>query len=286
MNDKTKYATLQIGKIKTLDDLKHQESHNKRHEIPSNVIPEKMEQNEHHDIDTYNTIKDRMEEINKERKAEGVRKLRSDTVPAVELIVGASEGFFEGKTREEVIAWGQSNIEWAKKYFKDKGVGRLITFDLHFDEYGSPHLHLIFIPEKMIQDKRTGKTVPTLSAKEFEGGPQDINIMLDSFAKANEVYGLERVINYRKEGKKAPKSESPQVLRAKQERAEKRLEALEKVIASEEAKLARVMELLHALDVQTILALIKKRKPEAVSSLKGLDKGDLLNRVMELDLTD
>ena len=94
MNDKTQYATLQIGKIKTLDDLKHQESHNKRHEIPSNVIPEKMAQNEHHDIDTYNTIKDRMEEINKERKAEGVRKLRSDAVPAVELIVGASEDFF------------------------------------------------------------------------------------------------------------------------------------------------------------------------------------------------
>jgi hypothetical protein len=97
---------------------------------------------------------------------------------------------------------------------------------------------------------------------------------------------LERVINYRKEGKKAPKSESPQVLRAKQERAERKLEALEKVIASEEAKLSRVMELLRALDVPTILALINKRKPEAVSSLKGLNKGDLLNRVLELDLSE
>ena len=89
------YATFNIQKIKTISELTARYKHNRRINISSNVKASEIHKNQHQGKDIPAKIQNRMHDINSIRKNEGGRKLRNDTVPAVELVLGASADFFK-----------------------------------------------------------------------------------------------------------------------------------------------------------------------------------------------
>jgi len=205
------FATINIQKIKTMAELVGRFKHNRRIKISKNIKEEYI----HTDIlDTDNApelIKNRIKEISDIRSKAGAKKLRSDTVPAVELVLGASHDFFKEKSREYVMEWAQTQMEWAKEYYKDRG--KLITYDLHMESEKTPHLHLIFIPENNEND------LPTLSAKKFMGNKSEMRRVRTAHSKVNEKYDLKRGKDYYKDGEIPPPNMSLTQLRRKTRQA-------------------------------------------------------------------
>ena len=222
------YATFNIQKIKTISELTARYKHNRRINISSNVKASEIHKNQHQGKDIPAKIQNRMHDINSIRKNEGGRKLRNDTVPAVELVLGASADFFKDTSVKDdnfLDEWAQTKIDWATDYYK--GRGRIAGWDLHSRDEKTPHLHIIFIPETIIADKRTGKNLPTLSAKDFMGTKSEMNRARSSHAKANEIYGLKRGRNYYKEGKTPPDYRSMNELKRATSKAVDDLELVE-----------------------------------------------------------
>jgi hypothetical protein len=211
------YATFNISKISNISSLRARTKHNDRTVFPKNADKGRSDRNHHASQDVYSNITNRINEIQKIRSDAGARKLRSSAVPAVELVLGASSSFFEGMSDSDVVEWANTQRAWAIENYKDKG--QLVGFDLHLDE-STPHLHLIFIPETEKVDKTTGKLLPVLSAKDFQGTKAKMNADRTSHALANEQYGLSRGKNYFELGETPPKANNRTV---KQLRREMRL---------------------------------------------------------------
>ena len=211
------YATYNIKRVKTFDDLFYRYQHNARQHTPKNLKhPERLGDNIHSNSFAYKDIGERLIAIDKERKKAGVARSRKNITPAVEVVLGASQDWFKNKNSKEVLEWVRVNVEWATEHFKDKG--KLVSYNVHFDET-TPHIHMMFIPEVRKLDKRTGKTVPALDADSFMGKRKDFYNARDSHAEVNKGFGLERGINYREEGKEAPQDKTVQQLRAETARA-------------------------------------------------------------------
>lgn len=79
-----------------------------------------------------------------DRFRDGGRKVRKDAVVLVEGIATASPDFFEGKSRDEVIAYFDDVYEFVKS---EAGADNLIHFTVHLDET-TPHAHFGFTPIK------------------------------------------------------------------------------------------------------------------------------------------
>lgn len=79
-----------------------------------------------------------------ERFRESSRKIRKDAVVLAEGIATASPEFFEGKSREEVMAYFDDVFEFCKSEF---GEQNLVHFTVHMDET-TPHAHFGFTPIK------------------------------------------------------------------------------------------------------------------------------------------
>jgi hypothetical protein len=137
------------------------------------------------------------------RKAAGANALRSSTVKVVEIVLGASHEYFNPKFTPETEQeeWRQANLEWAKEYYKGRGI--IVDGQVHRDER-SDHWHIMFVPKTTKLDKKTGKTLPTFSAKEFMGNKVEMNKARTSHADAMAKFGLRRGRNYFKEGEKPP----------------------------------------------------------------------------------
>lgn len=266
------YATFNIERIKTFDDLFYRYQHNTRQHIPKNLKnPERMGDNIHSNSFAYKDIGERLIAIDKERKKSGVARSRKNITPAVEVVLGASRDWFKNKSRDEVMEWVRVNIEWATEHYKDRG--KLISYDVHFCET-APHIHLIFIPEVRKLDKRTGKTVPALDADSFMGKRKDFYNTRDSHAEANKRFGLERGINYRDEGKEAPQDKSVQQLRAETARAytqniEMNIEKLKTAKG-----LATIKKLVDSIPRKSLIEMVKlhykksgRRKPAPLQHL-------------------
>jgi len=194
---KKQYATFNVLKIRTSGELAARSKHNSRDQnlanLPSSIDLSKIHLNTNGGGDVHLDITNRIAEINKIRKEAGARSMRKNTVPAVELVLGASAEWFEEATEEQIDYWRIRNIEWAEEHYKDKG--KLMRWDFHKDETGAPHLHLIFMPEVMKVDKLTGKNLPVLSAFEFQGNKAKMNADRSSQAEAMEELGLSRGTN-------------------------------------------------------------------------------------------
>ena len=219
------FATINIEKIKTDAELEARYKHNRRRgKVSSNIHISQIHRNKHSKPNISEYSKAMFRQVQGNRMKAGANQLRGATVKAVELVLGASPEFFKGKTDDEVIDWGRTQIEWAKDYYKDRG--KLLGFDLHLDEK-TPHIHLIFAPIVKKMDKKTGKMLETYSAKEFHGYKSAMRQMRTSHAEANEKYGLERGKDYYKEGEKPPEFiDSMKELRRKTAEAEKVYESL------------------------------------------------------------
>lgn len=79
-----------------------------------------------------------------ERFRESSRKIRKDAVVLAEGIATASPEFFDGKSREEVMAYFDDVFEFCKSEF---GEQNLVHFTVHMDET-TPHAHFGFTPIK------------------------------------------------------------------------------------------------------------------------------------------
>lgn len=79
-----------------------------------------------------------------ERFRESSRKIRKDAVVMAEGVATASPEFFDGKSREEVMAYFDDVFEFCKSEF---GEQNLVHFTVHMDET-TPHAHFGFTPIK------------------------------------------------------------------------------------------------------------------------------------------
>jgi len=129
-------------------------------------------------LDAVSMHRDRIEQIKAERSEAGANAMRSTSVQAVELVLGMSRDTMLAMTQEERLAFHLKQVEWAKDHYK--GRGTLIQSDFHEDET-NPHTHLLFIPDTKKLDKKSGKVLPTLSAKDFYGNKPEL-------AKARKSY--------------------------------------------------------------------------------------------------
>jgi len=171
------FITFKIRKIKTVSQLRHNARHNNRTDIPDCANPDKAKTN-HHALDAVSMHRDRIEQIKAERSEAGANAMRSTSVQAVELVLGMSRDTMLAMTQEERLAFHLKQVEWAKDHYK--GRGTLIQSDFHEDET-NPHTHLLFIPDTKKLDKKSGKVLPTLSAKDFYGNKPEL-------AKARKSY--------------------------------------------------------------------------------------------------
>lgn len=79
-----------------------------------------------------------------ERFRESSRKIRKDAVVLAEGVATASPEFFDGKSREEIMAYFDDVFEFCKSEF---GEQNLVHFTVHMDET-TPHAHFGFTPIK------------------------------------------------------------------------------------------------------------------------------------------
>ena len=184
------FATFNVQKIKSVQELNNRYRHNARKCLKSNkdIDVSKIHLNISNEADAYSEIKNRIKEINETRKSKGARSLRSDTVVAVEVLLGASGEFWEDASEEEKLEWLDTNLTWLNEHYK--GSGKVVRWDYHLDET-NPHLHAIIIPETT-----DPKGLPTLSAKKMVGTSRDLEQARTSHAEANKVFGLERGVKW------------------------------------------------------------------------------------------
>lgn len=114
-----------------------------------------------------------------ERNRTGGRKVRKDAVVLCEGIATASPEFFEGKSRDEVMAYFDDVYEFVKG---EAGEENLIHFTVHMDET-TPHAHFGFTP---IKDG-------ALSWKKFFDGKYALRAFQDRhWEQVGRKWGLER----------------------------------------------------------------------------------------------
>lgn len=107
------------------------------------------------------------------------RKVRKDAVVLVEGVMTASPEFFEGKSRDEVMAFFRDGFDFVKS---EVGEGNMVHFTVHMDE-STPHAHFGFTP---IKDG-------TLSWKNYFDGRDALRGWQDRFfEKVSKPWGLER----------------------------------------------------------------------------------------------
>lgn len=172
------YGICRVQKVKR-SAVGSMQYHNDRlpgeHSNP-NIDPEKRGDNvEFIEHGSYRAeVNDRIERFRKSG-----RKVRKDAVVLVEGVMTASPEFFEGKSRDEVMAFFKDGFDFVKS---EAGEENMIHFTVHMDE-STPHAHFGFTP---IKDG-------TLAWKKFFDGRSALKGWQDRFfEKVSEPWGLER----------------------------------------------------------------------------------------------
>ena len=109
------------------------------------------------------------------------RKPRPDANRAVEMLLGASPEFFEGKSYEEQKAYLSDCLDFAKGFF---GEANIVGAYMHFDEK-TPHLSVMAVPieTSVRKTKKQEREVTTLNASHYLGGQARMVQMQTDFAK-------------------------------------------------------------------------------------------------------
>ena len=104
----------------------------------------------------------------RDRIATCTRKPRPDANKVVEMMLGASPEFFEGKSYEEQKAYLYDCLDFAKQFF---GEANIVGAYMHFDE-STPHLSILAVPieTSVRKTKKMEREVTTLNASHFFAG--------------------------------------------------------------------------------------------------------------------
>jgi hypothetical protein len=114
------------------------------------------------------------------------RKIRTDAVYAVEILLTASPEYFRpddpskyGDYQPDKLAdWTEASVKWLKTEYGD----RIVRAELHLDE-ATPHIHAYLVPTD-----ENGQ----LNCKKIFGGRAKMFAFQDSYAEATQHLGLER----------------------------------------------------------------------------------------------
>jgi Plasmid recombination enzyme len=114
------------------------------------------------------------------------RKIRTDAVYAVEILLTASPEYFRpddpsnyGDYQADKLAdWTRATVEWLEREYADK----IVRAELHLDE-ATPHIHAYLVPTD-----QNGQ----LNCKKIFGGRAKMFAFQDSYAAATKHLGLER----------------------------------------------------------------------------------------------
>lgn len=115
------------------------------------------------------------------------RKPRPDANKVVEVLMGASPEFFEGKSYDEQKAYLADCVDFAKQFF---GEANVIGAYMHFDEK-TPHVSVMAVPVEtsMRKTKKQEREVTTLNASHYLGGAAQMVQLQTDFAKFVQARG-------------------------------------------------------------------------------------------------
>lgn len=179
------YAIFRIKKLKSGGEIAASEFHTKRLRETPNADPTKYNERFIGDLSTL-TIPTLEQEVFDRVGDNGGKKIRSDAVLCVEILMTASPEFFcpdnagaAGQwDQQQLNEWKAANHEWLSNTFGD----RLVQAELHLDE-ATPHIHAYLVP----LDER-GR----LNCKSIFGDRKKLSQFQDSYAQAMQPLGLER----------------------------------------------------------------------------------------------
>lgn len=232
------------------------------------------------DATPYDSIKRLRNEVGEQRDQLGVKPLRSDSIPAVEVIVGASKEFFEGKTPEQIRKFFADQFNWLQKEYAGKG--EMVSAVVHMDEPGAaPHMQAVFAP---IQTKKTkqkveygGKEVmaPTFTAREFVGNiPDLVAVRKSQYDTLGKKYGL-------KQGESYDENTNPEKRRVDRM-------TLKEYKAHQAKKDKEAIEMLKDFDVEVLrtMAVDIASKQKVMKKLDGLNADDLATFIVKSQQTN
>lgn len=180
-------AICRIAKLKSGGSIAGSESHtNRKRETPNADLTKQNER--------FIGADPRLSPLTLEQEVylrignNGGKKIRTDAVLCVEVMLTASPEFFRpddhGKAgkwnADQLEQWKQENLKWLKETFGDC----IVRAELHLDE-STPHIHAYLVP---LDD--LGK----LNCKKLFGDRKKLSDFQDSYAKAMAPLGLERGI--------------------------------------------------------------------------------------------
>ena len=118
----------------------------------------------------------------------------SKSVVADELLMSASHDFFKDMTRDEIINWANTCMEFV---YNDLGYAKeqVLHSVLHLDEK-TPHIHCVVVPLIKKFDKRTKTERFTISKKQYLKDNEHLSLLQDKYHKrlTDAGYCLERGI--------------------------------------------------------------------------------------------
>ena len=207
------YAIFRSEPIYTLNDLAGIGSHNKREKKAYNSNPDIKVELSKDNIELmpladkyvkgfYNLTKEYKKEHDERMKTEREDRKRtfkqmldkSKNVVADELLFTATNEFFKDMTKEDIIDWANTCMEFV---YEDLGYtkNQVLHSVVHLDEK-TPHIHCVVVPLVKKLDKRTNTERFTISKKQYIKDKIHLSELQDKYHErlTSKGYDLERGI--------------------------------------------------------------------------------------------
>lgn len=207
------YAIFRSEPIYTINDLAQIGSHNKREKKAYNSNPDIKVELSKDNIELmpladkyvkgfYNLTKEYKKEHDERMKTEREDRKRtfkqmldkSQNVVADELLFTATNEFFKDMTKEDILDWANTCMEFVYEdlgYTKDQVLHSVV----HLDEK-TPHIHCVVVPLVKKLDKRTNTERFTISKKQYIRDKIHLSELQDKYHErlTSKGYDLERGI--------------------------------------------------------------------------------------------
>jgi hypothetical protein len=230
------HAIFRVQGIKTTNDLRGIGKHNlDRVSLTNDDIDSSRSSENIHLIESESYLKKfftRVEPMKQEHD-EKMKTERKDRVKsfegkinsakndvACEFLFTSDTKFFEGKSKEDIQAWGQQSLDFVEK---EIGIDKknILHAVIHMDE-STPHLHIVAVPLVNKYDGRSKKDTWQLNRKHFIETKEDMANLQDKYFEhmKNAGHNLER-------GQKGSERHHLSVEEFKAESIKKEIEALQ-----------------------------------------------------------
>ncbi len=207
------YAIFRSEPIYTLNDLAQIGSHNKREKNAYNSNPnikielskdniELVPLTEKYVKGFYNLTQDYRKEHEERMKTERTERQKSfnqmlnksKNVVADELLFTATNKFFEGMSKDDIMLWANTCMEFV---YNDLGYKKeqVLHATIHLDE-ATPHIHCVVVPLVKKLDKRTNTERYTISKKQYIKDKMHLSQLQDKYHErlTSKGFDLERGI--------------------------------------------------------------------------------------------